>query len=169
MCKSQQANDGFFIFGPPCWRCHDLPRTVRHFFLRFLFERFAGLDCCQSACARLRIKLWILSFLGNTKKHKNNTCAFPTIGPRGIQNICAFPSFLVVWWETYTRFHVCLGNTYLKPNLPSYLGNTKITHTRFLVRLGLYSGNTYMFLVFSSDKTRNKCVFPLFSPKKLET
>ena len=67
------------------------------------------------------------------------------------------------------NIHVCLGNTYLKTNLPSYLGNTKITHTRFLVRLGLYSGNTYMFLVFSSDKTRNKCAFPLFSPKKLET
>ena len=92
-CKSQQANDGFFIFGPPCWRCHDLQRTVRHFFLRFLFERFAGPDCCQSACARLRIKLWILSFLGNTKKHKNNTYAFPTTGPLRIENIYAFPSF----------------------------------------------------------------------------
>ena len=73
-----------------------LPRSSTHcaaFFLRFLFERFAGPDCCQSACARLRIKLWILLFLGNTKKHKKHTYAFPTTGPLRIENTFAIPSF----------------------------------------------------------------------------
>ena len=86
-----------------------------------------------------------------------------------------FLVFLVVWWETYTRFHVCLGNTYLKTDLPSYLGNTKIIHTRFLVFwglssehtyaflvcLGLYSWNTYAFLVFYLAITRYTSAFPL--------
>ena len=144
----------FLFFGPPCWRCHDLQRTVRHlFFLRFLFERFAGPDCLDFV---------VLGAHGNTK----NTYAFPRTRPFRIENTHAFPRFWGVWLETHARFHVYFENTYPKTHLLTYLGNTKIIHTRFLVCLWSYCGNTYAFLVFSPYKTRNTYAFLVFLPEK---
>ena len=132
-----------------------LPRSSTHcaaFFFAFSFWKICWPGLLPVSLCTSQDKTLEFVVLGNTKKHKNNTYAFPTTGPLRIENTYASPSFLGVWLETHTRFHVCLGNTYLKTNLPSYLGNTKITHTRFLVRLGLYSGNTHQSKHFSAAR-----------------